>query len=146
MPMWSESSGRVGIWIRLADSCKMATFTGAGPSTTKDLWPSSPRLSFASRKIRCRSTATSLLLSEADEESGRYGTEWLAENYFPKIDCAAALNEGGWIIENSDGSVYPVPASDLSRMHGNDERVSVRSLAQGTDLIYNVLRRVATEH
>jgi acetylornithine deacetylase/succinyl-diaminopimelate desuccinylase-like protein len=46
-----------------------------------------------------------ILLAEADEESGRYGTEWLAQNYFQKIDCAAALNEGGWIIENSDGSV-----------------------------------------
>ena len=38
---------------------------------------------------------------------------------------------------------YPVPASDLSRMHGNDERVSVRSLAGATDFIYDVLLHVA---
>jgi acetylornithine deacetylase/succinyl-diaminopimelate desuccinylase-like protein len=31
-------------------------------------------------------------------------------------------------------------------MHGNDERVGVRSLAQGTEMIYNLLRRVATEY
>jgi acetylornithine deacetylase/succinyl-diaminopimelate desuccinylase-like protein len=57
-----------------------------------------------------------VLLSEADEESGRYGTEWLAENYFPKIDCAAALNEGGWIIENSDGSVQYMSISTADKI------------------------------
>jgi acetylornithine deacetylase/succinyl-diaminopimelate desuccinylase-like protein len=57
-----------------------------------------------------------ILLSEADEESGRYGTEWLAENYFQKIDCAAALNEGGWIIQNSDGSVRYVSISTADKI------------------------------
>ena len=57
-----------------------------------------------------------ILLSEADEESGRYGTEWLAENYFSKIDCAAALNEGGWIIENPDGSVQYVSISTADKI------------------------------
>ena len=28
-------------------------------------------------------------------------------------------------------------------MHGNDERVSVQSLAEGTEMIYRVLLRVA---
>jgi acetylornithine deacetylase/succinyl-diaminopimelate desuccinylase-like protein len=46
-----------------------------------------------------------ILLSEADEESGQYNTEWLAEHYFGKIDCAASLNEGGWTMENPDGDV-----------------------------------------
>ncbi len=57
-----------------------------------------------------------ILLAEADEESGRYGTEWLAENYFPKIDCAAALNEGGWIIENSDGRVRYMSISTADKI------------------------------
>jgi len=57
-----------------------------------------------------------ILLSEADEESGRYGTQWLAENYFPKIDCAAALNEGGWIIENPDGSVQYMSISTADKV------------------------------
>jgi acetylornithine deacetylase/succinyl-diaminopimelate desuccinylase-like protein len=34
---------------------------------------------------------------------------------------------------------YPIDADDLSRMHGNDERVSVDSLAQGTQMIYQTL-------
>lgn len=40
-----------------------------------------------------------ILLSEADEEGGRYNTEWLAESHWPKIDCEFSLNEGGWIIK-----------------------------------------------
>jgi acetylornithine deacetylase/succinyl-diaminopimelate desuccinylase-like protein len=39
---------------------------------------------------------------------------------------------------------YPISNGDLSRMHGNDERVSVQSLEQGTDLIYRTLLRVAS--
>jgi acetylornithine deacetylase/succinyl-diaminopimelate desuccinylase-like protein len=30
-------------------------------------------------------------------------------------------------------------------MHGNDERVSIKSLQQGTDLIYNTLLKVAAK-
>lgn len=38
---------------------------------------------------------------------------------------------------------YPISAEDLTRMHGNDERVSIQSLQQGTDLIYKTLVQVA---
>jgi acetylornithine deacetylase/succinyl-diaminopimelate desuccinylase-like protein len=38
---------------------------------------------------------------------------------------------------------YPIDAEDLSRMHGNDERVSVASLEQGTRMIYDTLVSVA---
>ena len=38
---------------------------------------------------------------------------------------------------------YPIDDDDLSRMHGNDERVSVRSLEQGTEMIYKTLVEVA---
>ena len=38
---------------------------------------------------------------------------------------------------------YPITNEDLTRMHGNDERVSVESLRQGTDLIYRTLVEVA---
>jgi acetylornithine deacetylase/succinyl-diaminopimelate desuccinylase-like protein len=38
---------------------------------------------------------------------------------------------------------YPISAEDLTRMHGNDERVSIESLRQGTDLIYKTLVQVA---
>jgi acetylornithine deacetylase/succinyl-diaminopimelate desuccinylase-like protein len=38
---------------------------------------------------------------------------------------------------------YPIDAEDLSRMHGNDERVSISSLDQGTRMIYETLVKVA---
>lgn len=38
---------------------------------------------------------------------------------------------------------YPITADELRRMHGNDERVSVESLREGTAMILRTLRRVA---
>jgi acetylornithine deacetylase/succinyl-diaminopimelate desuccinylase-like protein len=38
---------------------------------------------------------------------------------------------------------YPISAEDLTRMHGNDERVAIASLEQGVDLIYRTLLDVA---
>jgi acetylornithine deacetylase/succinyl-diaminopimelate desuccinylase-like protein len=40
---------------------------------------------------------------------------------------------------------YPIDNEDLSRMHGNDERVSVESLRSGTELIYRTLIEVAAK-
>ena len=40
---------------------------------------------------------------------------------------------------------YPITAEDLSRMHGNDERVPVKSLEQGTQWIYQTLLEVASK-
>ncbi len=40
---------------------------------------------------------------------------------------------------------YPISADDLTRMHGNDERVSVKSLDQGTEMIYKTLVQVESE-
>ncbi|HEV2315605.1 MAG TPA: M20/M25/M40 family metallo-hydrolase [Candidatus Acidoferrales bacterium] len=52
-----------------------------------------------------------IFLSEADEESGPYGTSWLAESHWNLMDCEFALNEGGWIIENAKGGVQYVSIS-----------------------------------
>jgi acetylornithine deacetylase/succinyl-diaminopimelate desuccinylase-like protein len=38
---------------------------------------------------------------------------------------------------------YPISADELTRMHGNDETVSVESLRQGTEMIYQTLVEVA---
>ena len=41
---------------------------------------------------------------------------------------------------------YPIDQEDLSRMHGNDERVSAQSLAEGTEMIYRTLVNVAGQN
>jgi len=38
---------------------------------------------------------------------------------------------------------YPIDADELTRMHGNDEKVSVKSLREGTDMIFRTLVDVA---
>lgn len=40
---------------------------------------------------------------------------------------------------------YPITADELTRMHGNDEKVSVESLRKGTEMIYNTLVEVAAK-
>jgi acetylornithine deacetylase/succinyl-diaminopimelate desuccinylase-like protein len=45
-----------------------------------------------------------ILLAEADEEGGDYGTSWLAKTAYPKIDAGVSLNEGGWIFEDGRGT------------------------------------------
>jgi acetylornithine deacetylase/succinyl-diaminopimelate desuccinylase-like protein len=40
---------------------------------------------------------------------------------------------------------YPITADELTRMHGNDEKVSVASLRQGTEMIFNTLVDVAAK-
>jgi acetylornithine deacetylase/succinyl-diaminopimelate desuccinylase-like protein len=40
---------------------------------------------------------------------------------------------------------YPVSPDDMKRMHGNDERISVHSLDQGTEVIYKTLLQLVTK-
>jgi acetylornithine deacetylase/succinyl-diaminopimelate desuccinylase-like protein len=56
-----------------------------------------------------------ILLAEADEEGGRYNTNWLAREHWAKIDCEFALNEGGWIIKGSNGRVRYVSISTADK-------------------------------
>ena len=44
-----------------------------------------------------------ILLSEADEEEGSSGIQWVIQHAWPKIDCEFAINEGGAILEAKDG-------------------------------------------
>lgn len=56
-----------------------------------------------------------IFLSEADEEGGKYNASALAESNWDKIDCEFALNEGGWILKNPDGSVRYVSISTADK-------------------------------
>ena len=45
-----------------------------------------------------------ILVSEADEEAGMTGIQWLIQNSWSKIDAEFALNEGGSLTETRDGT------------------------------------------
>jgi len=57
-----------------------------------------------------------ILLSEADEEGGLYGTTWLAESHWNVMDCEFALNEGGWIMKDARGGVQYVSISTADKV------------------------------
>jgi acetylornithine deacetylase/succinyl-diaminopimelate desuccinylase-like protein len=38
---------------------------------------------------------------------------------------------------------YPLDNDTLERMHGNDERISMKSLDEGTQMIFDTLSKVA---
>ncbi|HEU5234830.1 MAG TPA: M20/M25/M40 family metallo-hydrolase [Terriglobales bacterium] len=56
-----------------------------------------------------------ILLSEADEEGGPYNTTWLANSHWDLINCEFALNEGGWIMEDTAGHVQYVSVSTADK-------------------------------
>ena len=74
-----------------------------------------------------------------------------ARKQFPGVEVTSYLFQAGtdaypWRIRGVPVyGIYPYPidAEDLTRMHGNDERVSVESLRQGTEMIYRTLVEVA---
>jgi acetylornithine deacetylase/succinyl-diaminopimelate desuccinylase-like protein len=57
-----------------------------------------------------------ILLSEADEESGPYNTTWLANSHWDLINCEFALNEGGWIMQDTAGHVQYVSVSTADKL------------------------------
>jgi len=74
-----------------------------------------------------------------------------AKAVFPGVEVTpylfqAGTDAGAW---RSKGvpvyGIYPYPIDDdeLSRLHGNDEKVSIASLKQGTEMIYRTLVEVA---
>ena len=68
-----------------------------------------------------------IFIAEADEEGAPLNTAWLAKEHWPSMDAEFALNEGGWIIKNDDGSVRYVSISTEDK-----SSVAVTITATGT--------------
>lgn len=45
-----------------------------------------------------------IVLTDADEEAGEYGSSWLAKTHWNKLDAGAVLTEGGWFLAQRDGT------------------------------------------
>jgi acetylornithine deacetylase/succinyl-diaminopimelate desuccinylase-like protein len=117
------------------------TIAGGGPGTEDDI--QALRNNYESiRKVQPSPTDTELYQALASEGHAEFHAPVTPYLFQAGTDAAAWRKRG---IPVYGIYPYPVPPSDLSRMHGNDERVSVRSLAQGTEMIYKVLRRVASD-
>lgn len=43
-----------------------------------------------------------IVLTDCDEEAGNYGSSWLAEKHWDKLDAGMVLTEGGWFLAQND--------------------------------------------
>ncbi|MEX1907209.1 M20/M25/M40 family metallo-hydrolase [Janibacter sp. Y6] len=66
-----------------------------------------------------------IVLTDCDEEAGSYGSGWLAENHWEKIDAGSVLTEGGWFIAQSDKtSPMLISATRQDKVYFNLELVA----------------------
>ena len=70
-----------------------------------------------------------ILLAEADEEGGSYGTSWLADNHWAKIDAGVSINEGGWIFKDGSGRPRLLGITTIDK---NSLSVTVRTRGTST--------------
>ena len=45
-----------------------------------------------------------IVLTDCDEEAGSYGSRWLAEQHWDKVDAGMVLTEGGWFLAQKNGT------------------------------------------
>ncbi len=99
----------------------------------------------AGASAAARSTASSVETELYQALAREAKAQWPSAEVTPYL-FQAGTDAGAW---RSRGvpvyGIYPYPITndELRRMHGNDERVSVESLRQGTDMIFRTLVRVA---
>src|SRR5436190_22908685 len=67
-----------------------------------------------------------ILLSEADEEEGSTGIQWLIQNVYPKINAEFAINEGGFAMDVPSGprlfqvqTTEKIPTRAILTAHGS---------------------------
>ena len=86
---------------------------GRGAVDTKGLLAAEMALFIELKLSGAKLNRDVILLSEADEEAGSTGIQWLIQNAWPKIDAEYALNEGGAQILTTDATrVFQVQTSE----------------------------------
>ena len=93
------------------------------------------------RPMPISSDTTALLRSLEKEARAQYPGAEVTSYLFQAGTDASAWRARGVPVYG----IYPyaIDAEDLTRMHGNDERVSIESLRQGTEMIFRTLVDVA---
>ena len=76
---------------------------GRGTQDDKSLLAAELAVMVEIKRRNIRLNRDLILLSEADEEAGSTGVQWMMQHEWPKIDAEFALNEGGYILETKDG-------------------------------------------
>lgn len=78
---------------------KDAYIYGRGATDAKSLLAAELAVFLELKRINAKVRRDVILLSEADEEAGSQGIQWLIRNAYSKIDAEFAINEGGAVAE-----------------------------------------------
>jgi acetylornithine deacetylase/succinyl-diaminopimelate desuccinylase-like protein len=77
---------------------------GRGALDTKSLLAAELAVMVEIKRRNIKLSRDIILLSEADEEAGSTGIQWLIQHAAPKIDAEFAFNEGGSVWESKNGT------------------------------------------
>ena len=77
---------------------------GRGALDTKSLLAAELAVMVEIKRRNIKLSRDLILLSEADEEAGSSGIQWLIQHAAPKIDAEFAFNEGGSVWESKNGT------------------------------------------
>jgi acetylornithine deacetylase/succinyl-diaminopimelate desuccinylase-like protein len=77
---------------------------GRGALDTKSLLAAELAVMVEIKRRNLKLSRDLILLSEADEEAGSSGIQWLIQHGWPKIDAEFAFNEGGSVWESKSGT------------------------------------------
>ena len=77
---------------------------GRGAMDTKSLLAAELAVMVEIKRRNIKLSRDLILLSEADEEAGSSGIQWLIQHAGPKIDAEFAFNEGGSVWESRNGT------------------------------------------
>ena len=86
---------------------------GRGAMDTKSLLAAEMAVMVELKRRNLKLSRDLILLSEADEETGSSGIQWLIQHSWPKIDAEFAFNEGGSVWESKNGTrVFLIQTSE----------------------------------
>ena len=86
---------------------------GRGAVDTKSLLAAELAVMVEIKRRNIKLSRDLILMSEADEEAGSSGIEWLIQHSWPKLDAEFAFNEGGSVWESKNGTrVFLIQTSE----------------------------------
>ena len=104
-----------------APKLKNGYIYGRGTLSAKSLLAAELAVMVEIKRRNLKLSRDVILVSEADEEAGMTGIQWLIQNAWSKIDAEFALNEGGSLIGNQGRH------QDLRDSDGGEDSATHRS-------------------
>jgi acetylornithine deacetylase/succinyl-diaminopimelate desuccinylase-like protein len=95
-----------------AAELKNGLIFGRGAEDDKSLLAAELAVMVEIKRRNIRLARDLILVSEADEEAGSTGIQWLIQHAWPKIDADGAINEGGFQLETKEGRLFHIQTAE----------------------------------